>query len=316
MDIKHYSVMRREVVELLLPVAGDGLVVDATVGGGGHAELFLAGNSRLRLVGVDADSDMLAIAGDRLADYRHRTRFFCDYNDQFFARYPLGDERPAIIFFDLGLSLFHLKQFKRGFSFAGERQPLDMRLDGGAGGGMSALRLIRSSSQQQLADLIYQYGEERYSRSIARAICESRRQIHNNIDLATVIRSAVPAVYRHGTINPATRTFQALRIAVNNELERLERALTASWQLLDTGGRLAVLSFHSLEDRVVKHFIKDIMKSYQFSEKKPTSRERKKKQLPFHSKKPLRPTAEEVAENPLSRSARLRVVEKLAACYV
>lgn len=192
--------------------------------------------------------------------------------------------------------MFHYEESRRGFSFRKDEK-LDMRLN--TEQSLSAETVVNTYSEEALADVIYRYGEERYSRRIARAICEKRKEgrINSSKVLADIIYSSVPQDYRHGHIHPATRTFQALRIEVNGELGRIEPALTEALRVLRKGGRVAVITFHSLEDRIVKWTFKD--------------REKKYGDIRILTKKPVVPLDKECGENPPSRSSKLRVVEKL-----
>ena len=196
MDIVHYPVMQNEVLEYLKPQSRNGLFIDATLGEGGHSELFLSAYPELSVVGVDADPAIMAVARKRLAHFGQRMRFFNQWFNAFFKEYPLGDERPELILFDLGISVFHYEHGNRGFTFQKD-EPLDMRLGGDLE--LSAADIVNNYPVRELADLIYLYGEERYSRQIARAIVSERetRPIASAKQLADIIWYSVPETYRH-----------------------------------------------------------------------------------------------------------------------
>ena len=281
---QHRSVLAQEVLAGL-DIQPDGCYLDATVGGGGHSRLILAADPSVTLVAIDQDRDALAAAQTRLAEFGERVTFWQGN----FRDYQPGALRFNGILADLGVSSPQLDRPERGFSF---RHPgaLDMRMD--VTQELTAADLVNHGSERELADIFYHYGEERLSRRIARRIVE-RRPFQTTTDLADAIASSVPGKYRHGRIHPATRVFQALRIAVNQELEVLELLLEKAPGWLLPGGRLAIISFHSLEDRRVKHGM------------------RNHEQLQVKTKKPITASETERAENPRSRSAKLRVAERI-----
>lgn len=326
-DTIHVPVMPEEVVRYLAPPAG-GLIVDATLGEGGHSALLLDASPRAHLVGLDADATMVERAARRLAPYAGRAALRNVWFDQYFSS-ESGDERPMAVLLDLGISMYHFRMSGRGFSFAGEER-LDMRLDEAVG--LSAADIVNGWPERQIADLIFEFGEERLSRRIAAAICRERRRepIHTAHQLSEIVFSSVPVSYRHGRIHPATRTFQALRIVVNDELSRLQRVLCAAIRRLAPGGRLGVISFHSLEDRIVKQTFRAFSvgapeKQCTDADHSPMSKEGRRSgysasssvnevgvDLPVRilTKKPLVPSDQECRENPASRSAKFRVLEK------
>ena len=291
MQYVHYSVMQNEVLSFLNPGDKEALLVDCTLGEGGHSNLFLQRYPNLKVIGLDRDCRIMEKAKNRLAPYGDRFQARNIWFDEFWKNY----DGPAVdyVLFDLGISVFHYEESGRGFSFK-RSEKLDMRLD--LDGALDAAQVVNTYDEKSLADLIYNYGEERYSRRIAAAICSYRqtKQIEYTDELADIIWDAVPNEYRHRRIHPATKTFQALRIEINGELDRIEPALEGAVKALKPGGRIAVITFHSLEDRPVKWFFKN-----------------HENILEILTKKPLEPTQEECDANPPSRSAKLRVVEKL-----
>lgn len=310
MEIVHTSVLLNECLDYLAPDTENPLMVDGTLGEGGHSEAFLSAYPNLRIIGIDADVRIQARARERLAPFGDRMVFYPGWSDAFFREYPEDEKRPDRILIDLGISLFHYEKSGRGFSFRSD-EPLDMRLDPSSG--ESAADLVNRLREAELADLIYQYGEEQYSRRIARAICESRRNspFATAKSLADCVFSAVPPQYRHGRIHPATKTFQALRIAVNEELDRLPRLLNLALGVLAPGGRLGVITFHSLEDRIVKNFFRDKSKACTCPPEVPICKCGGKPQVELLTRKAVSATQEEIDRNSPSRSAHLRVVRKI-----
>ena len=310
MEIVHTSVLLNECLDLLAPEGDHPLMVDGTLGEGGHTEAFLSAFPRLRVIGVDADARIQARARERLAPFGDRVIFHLGWSDGFFRDYPEGEKKPDVILLDLGISLFHYEKSGRGFSFRSD-EPLDMRLDPSEG--ESAADLVNTLGESNLADLIYQFGEEQYSRRIARTIVEARRsaKFATARSLADCIYGAVPAQYRHGRIHPATKTFQALRIAVNGELSRLPALLDLAFRTLAPSGKLGVITFHSLEDRIVKNHFRDLAKSCICPPEVPICKCGGRPRAELLTKKGVGPTEEEIARNSPSRSARLRVVRKI-----
>jgi 16S rRNA (cytosine1402-N4)-methyltransferase len=291
----HEPVMVAETVALLEPARG-GLFVDCTVGLGGHARAILAGGAT-RLIGLDRDMTALAMAAATLADWRDRVELVhADYRELPSVLAPRGIDGIAGALADLGVSSMQFDTEGRGFSFRRD-EPLDMRMDQTQGA--TAADLIAGTGEEDLANVIFQYGEERFSRRIARGIVEARRagRIATTGQLAQIVRRAVP---RKGyqRIDPATRTFQALRIWVNRELDGLDTFLVDASRLLSSGARLAVITFHSLEDRIVKHVFRALAAAGET--------------LRVLTRKPVVPGEAEVARNPRARSAKLRAIERLA----
>ena len=315
MKEKHQPVLAEEVISMLAPASGS-LQIDATLGGGGHTERILeATDPDGRLLGLDADGAAIARVESRL-----RARF----GDRLVLRQAnfreLGDVAPAAGFgavdgmlFDLGLSSFQLADEDRGFGIR-TGGPLDMRFD--TGRGMPASALLASLDQDELAALFRRYGEEPFSGRIARAIVEARgaARIETAEDLAATVERVVPRpAGPRGRIHPATRVFQALRIAVNEELDALAEALAAAIELLRPGGRLVVLSYHSLEDRIVKRFIDAERKGCICPPSIPVCVCGRTPRLRLVTRPSLTPTDAEIATNPRARSARLRAAERVAA---
>lgn len=276
-----------------LGVAPGGLYIDATLGAGGHALAILeASQPGGRLLGIDVDPAMLAMAAQRLASYGGRaTLVEEDFRELKRLARENGFDSVQGILFDLGLSSVQLARPERGFSFR-EDGPLDMRYSPRSS--LRAADLVNHAEQRELAELLWRYGEEPRARAIARSMVR-RRPLHSTLELARVVASATRG--RRGRIHPATRTFQALRIAVNAELEALELALPQAAALLAPGGRLAVISFHSLEDRIVKEFFRGSTRG--------------QRPLSILTRKPIRPSPDEVGANPRSRSAKLRIAQRL-----
>ena len=312
MEAVHYSVLKSEVLSYLKPTRAGELFIDCTTGEGGHSEALLSAYPDIKLICLDADNNILKVAQERLAPFKGRVQFCNTWFNRFFADYPTSSQRPDKILFDLGISTYHYEKSGRGFSFRKD-EPLSMEL--GADLVVSAADMVNNYPAERLADIIYNYGEERYSRRIAKAIVEERENgaITTAAQLADVVWHAVPEGYRHGKIHPATRTFQALRIAVNGELERLPEALNKALEVLVPGGRMAVITFHSLEDRIVKNFFRDKEKDCICPDSAPRCTcGRNHRMVNIITKKPVVPSDAEIAENAASRSSKLRVAEKVA----
>ncbi|MGC8998042.1 MAG: 16S rRNA (cytosine(1402)-N(4))-methyltransferase RsmH [Candidatus Bathyarchaeia archaeon] len=294
MDL-HLPVMKNEVIRFLAPKLGEDFV-DCTVGLGGHA-LAILDRTRPsgRVLGIDADPTILERLKRKLegTDYEERLVLVCDN----FAN--LGEivkkysfRSVSGVLFDLGLSSWHLEESGRGFSFL-RNEPLDMRYSPESP--LTAEAIVNFWSLKDLWRILRVYGQERFSRRIAEEIVRSR-PLRTTVDLVMAVERATPSWYHRGRIHFATKTFQALRIAVNNELENLERALPQALDIMGNGGRLVVIAFHSLEDRIVKNFLRE---------------KAKEGVVKILTKKPVRPSKAEVAENPRARSARLRAALKV-----
>ncbi|WP_052289748.1 16S rRNA (cytosine(1402)-N(4))-methyltransferase RsmH [Scytonema millei] len=288
----HVPVLSRELIAGLAVRAG-GHYLDATVGGGGHSRLILQAAPDVKLTALDRDAAAIAAAQTQLAEFGDRVQFLRSN----FATYSPQDTTFDGIIADLGVSSYQFDTAARGFSFRHDA-PLDMRMDDRQS--LTAAEAINTWDEKKLADIFFHYGEERFSRRIARRIVE-KRPFHTTTELAAAIASAVPGAYRHGksrsqtrqkSIHPATRVFQALRIAINDELTSLENFLQLAPTWLKPGGSIIVISFHSLEDRIVKN-------AFRASEL-----------LQIITKKPLIAQTDELAQNPRSRSAKLRIATR------
>jgi len=295
MAAAHEPVMVAEVLDLLAPSRG-GLFVDCTVGLGGHSRALLEAGAD-RVLGLDRDPSALAVAREALAAFGERVELVhADYRELDRLLGERGIDGVSGTLADLGVSSMQLDEEGRGFSFRRD-EPLDMRMDRTEG--PSAADLLRDVAEGELADVIYQFGEERHSRRVARAIVRARAEtpIDTTGRLAAIVRRAVP---HHGyqRIDPATRTFQALRIWVNRELDGLDAFLERAARRLLEGARLAVITFHSLEDRIVKHTFRAIAKADE--------------QLRIVTRRPLSAADGEVERNPRARSAKLRAIERFA----
>lgn len=303
----HQPVMVEEVLELLKVQPG-GLYVDATLGGGGHSEALLRRGAKV--FGIDRDPIAVAYAKERLVSFGPN---FQGVQGNF-ADLKLLLQKSNLssvegVLFDLGVSSYQLQQSKRGFSFRDEA-PLDMRMDPSLQ--LTAGEVVNEWPEEELFRLFRSYGEERYARSIARAIARERqrRRIQTARQLADLILASLPPSARHQGIHPATRVFQALRILVNQELDNLQKALPQALEVLKPGGRLCVISYHSLEDRIVKQVFREAEHPCTCPPDLPFCVCGKKPLGKVITRKPLLPTAEEVARNPRARSARLRCFEK------
>ena len=290
MKVIHLPVMLREVVMLLKPVLG-GVYVDATVGLGGHAEEILKHIGNGRLLGIDRDEEALDMAMKRIPDNR-LTLKKGKFSDISRLAAEAGISKADGILLDLGTSMFHLKTAERGFSFL-SGEPLDMRMDREQE--ITAAYIVNKYPEKEIIRILWEYGEEKLSRKIARAVIDYRAE--KKIDTCAELSDIVYRAYRQrGKHHPATKTFQALRIAVNDELNELRKGLNEAAGILKSGGRLCVISYHSLEDRIVKNFIRD---------------GHKQGGLMMLTKKPMAPSDEEVRFNPSARSAKLRGAEKI-----
>ncbi len=304
-DLPHQPVLYKEIIHALQPHDG-GRYVDGTLGAGGHARgIMEASAPDGQLLGLDVDPQALAIARRNLAPYEHRIHLAqASYTSLSAQLAQLGWDHVDGIVLDLGASSMQFDTPERGFSFQHDA-PLDMRF--GPQAMQTAADLVNKYSERELADLIYQYGEERESRKIAKAIVKAR-PIHTTRELVTAIEAVSPR--RGDRLHPATRTFQALRIAVNEELSSIEEVLPQAVAALKPEGRFAVISFHSLEDRIVKDFFREQSKDLVNPPYERIYEEERKATLKEVNRKPIVPSDEEIKDNPRARSAKLRIVEK------
>ncbi|OBQ30388.1 MAG: ribosomal RNA small subunit methyltransferase H [Aphanizomenon flos-aquae MDT14a] len=282
-DFSHIPVLSQEVITGLNIQTG-GNYLDLTIGGGGHSRLILETAEDVKITAVDQDLDALNAAKENLSEFGNRVNFIHSN----FANYQFPENTYDGILADLGVSSYHLDNPERGFSFRNTAR-LDMRMNQQQS--LTAGDIINEWEEKELADIFFKYGEERLSRKIARRIVENR-PFNTTTELANEIAYSVPPKYRYGRIHPATRVFQALRIAVNDELKVLETLIEKAPNALIAGGKIAIISFHSLEDRIVKHGLRNLPL------------------LRILTKKPIIATEEEIKENPRSRSAKLRIAER------
>jgi 16S rRNA (cytosine1402-N4)-methyltransferase len=293
MESVHKTVLLKETIDGLNLsgnlVSGEKIVVDCTFGGGGHSREVLKRFPKVKIIALDQDKNA----------WRNNDARISFHNENFrdLDKVLKGEKIDGIIF-DLGLSSDQLENSGRGFSFMKDEPLLMTMKENPSPEDLTAIDIVNGWSEKSLADIIYGYGEERYARRIAKAIVDTRQktEIHTTFDLVKIIESAVPGMYRKGRLHFATKTFQALRIAVNDELGALQAGLEKGFNALKIGGRMLVISFHSLEDRVVKKFYKD---------------KQKKKEAILINKKIIEANAEEIKNNPRSRSAKLRILEKI-----
>ena len=307
---RHIPVLRDEVVTALVPAAGKRFL-DGTFGAGGYAAALLEA-AACTVLAIDRDPDAVARGQALAASYDGRLVLIEGrFGDMDSLARGAGAETVDGVTLDLGVSSPQIDEAERGFSFRADG-PLDMRMESA---GPSAADVVNSASEADLADIIYRFGEERYARRIARKIVLARAEgaISRTRQLAEIVRGVVPPAGRDG-VDPATRTFQALRIHVNDELGELDRGLSAAERLLSPGGRLAIVSFHSLEDRAVKSFLRDRSgRAPRASRHAPDRPSQGSPSFAEITRNPSRPSEEEVGRNPRARSARLRVAERTAA---
>ena len=309
-EFHHVSVLLQECLEGL-NIRPEGIYVDGTLGGAGHSSRIAQRLTTGRLIGIDRDPVALAAAGERLKPWKDRVTLvhsnFCEIKQ------VLSDlQIPGVdgILLDLGVSSPQLDDGQRGFSYMADA-PLDMRMNGEDA--LTAREVVNTWPQEELKRILYTYGEERYAPQIAAAICRRRGEapIETTLELVDIIRSAMPAAALREKQHPAKRSFQAIRIAVNDELGSVEKVMADAIPLLNPGGRLAVITFHSLEDRIVKNAMAEAAKGCTCPPNFPVCVCGKKPQVKLISRKPIVSGAAELAENPRARSAKLRVCEKL-----
>lgn len=311
MEFKHEPVLLNEVIEWMKPVP-DGVYCDGTLGGGGHSLAILeASGGTASLYGIDRDMNAIRAASDRLAEYSGFHAIHGNFHD---ARELLREaSSPELtgVLLDLGVSSPQLDQAERGFSYH-EDAPLDMRMDQSCG--MTAAELLNTCDERELASIIRDFGEEKWAVRIAKIICEHRqgKPFETTFDLVHAVDAAIPKnVRRKEDGHPARRTFQAIRIAVNDELKPLEQAIRDYVDLLAPGGRILIITFHSLEDRIVKHCFKNLENPCTCPPKAPICTCGKKPVVKVLAGGAVPPSEEELERNPRARSAKLRVAEKI-----
>jgi 16S rRNA (cytosine1402-N4)-methyltransferase len=294
----HKPVLKKEVVDLLSPKTDENLI-DCTLGEGGHSLAILERTgSGGKILGIDRDPEMINNFKEKIKDSEKKENFIlvCDNFANLKEIVKKNNFKTDFILLDLGFSSWHLENSKKGFSFKRE-EPLDMRYNPGEEGGLKASNIVNIFSQSEIEKILKEYGQEPFARKIALKIVEVRKKkpIESTFDLVEIIKKATPFWYQKRKIHFATLVFQALRIFVNKEIENLKMVLPDSLEILNPGGKLAIISFHSLEDRIVKNFFKE---------------KEQQKIIKILTKKPIIPSEEELKTNPRSRSAKLRVAEK------
>lgn len=297
--MEHIPVLLNETIEAL-EIKDKAVVFDGTLGGGGHALEIAKRYPNISLyMGCDLDQDAISRVEKKFTDINIPHKFF-NTNFRDVKKLVVGSGLMHIdsAMFDLGISSFQLEEAGRGFSFMRD-EPLQMTMRKGDSKDMlTAEDIVNTLDADQIANILFNYGDERYSRRIARAIVDARKEkpITTSIELAKIIEEAVPKGWKKKGIHPATKSFQAIRIAVNDELESIEEGVKDAFEILSVGGRIAVISFHSLEDRIIKHLFQNLAKEG-------------RAKIIF--KKPVPPSKDEIKNNPRSRSAKLRVIEKI-----
>lgn len=309
-EFSHRSVLLDECIEGL-NIQPDGIYVDGTAGGGGHSSEIAARLDGGKLIAIDQDETAVTVVSERLARFGERVAVvrsnFCEISD---VCRRLGVDGIDGLLLDLGVSSYQLDTPERGFSYNADA-PLDMRMDKRKS--LSAYEVVNTYEEARLKKILFEYGEERYSAAIAAAIVREREKhpIESTSQLSQLIKYAIPAFAREGGHHPAKRSFQAIRIEVNAELDVIEPAIRDAVNLLRPGGRVAIITFHSLEDRIVKQTFADLARGCDCPKSLPVCVCGKKPVLRLVNKKPILPSEEELAENPRSRSAKLRVAVKL-----
>ncbi len=298
--MSHVPVLLNESIDGLNIKAGE-TIIDATLGAGGHSsEIARRFGDTVTIVGFDLDADALKLAQKSIKDAGGKLiPIQANFRTMNTACKKNGVDHVDAVLFDYGISSMEIGESGRGFSFKFD-EPLLMTLQNPIESDtLTASDVVNSTRENELADIIFKYGEESFSRQIAKAIVTARRRkkIETTFELVDIVKNAVPGFYRNGRINPATKTFQALRIYVNDELGAIEEGLTSAWKILSPGGRIATITFHSLEDRIVKNYFKKLAKEEKVGE--------------LITKKPIVPKREEVILNPRCRSAKLRIIKKI-----
>ena len=310
MEFKHYSVMLSETVDGLL-VKPSGIYADGTLGGGGHSHEILSRADDVKLIGIDQDKEAIAAASKRLAEFDGQVTYV---NDNFRNVYNILEnldiEEIDGMVLDLGVSSYQLDNKDRGFSYM-QDAPLDMRMN--SDGEKTAYDVLNTYSENELADIFFRFGEEKWSKRIAQFICERRKvkPLETTFELTDVIKAAIPQAARRDVAHPEKRVFQAVRIEVNGELDILKNAVCDIVKKLKKGGRLSIITFHSLEDRIIKQTFSELASGCTCPKDFPVCVCGNKPQVKIITKKPILPSAEELEQNSRSKSAKLRICEKL-----
>lgn len=311
-NVLHIPVLLAETLGFLEPAARGGVFVDCTLGMGGHAQAILESAASVSVIGIDRDPEAIEKAGERLKEFGARFRFVhADFREIKTVLEKIGEIQVAGVLADLGVSSWQLDAPERGFSFRFDA-PLDMRMNAESNE-PTAAQLLETLSEEEIANIIYEYGEERFSRRIARRIIEKRENgepLETTDQLAELVAKAVKAG-RHERIHPATRTFQALRIAVNRELENLDLFLRDAVDVLEPNGKLAVISFHSLEDRIVKRTFRKLAGACECSARLPICQCGAVRKVEILTNRPIVSSESEMQLNPRARSAKLRVCRRI-----
>ena len=310
MEFNHVSVLLNECLEAL-NIKENGIYVDGTLGGAGHSsEILKRLSNEGRLIGIDQDTDALKAAKERLKDYSNVTFVHSNFSNIENVLNNLNIDGVDGILMDLGVSSYQLDEGERGFSYMKDA-PLDMRMN--RENDFSAYNVVNEYSEEDLYRIIRDYGEEKFAKRIASFIVENRQEknIETTLELVEIIKNAIPAKARREGPHPAKRTFQAIRIEVNSELSILNKTIEDGVEKLNKGGRMAIITFHSLEDRIVKNKFRDLAVSCRCPKEFPVCVCGEKAKVKIISRKAIEPTKEEVEVNPRSRSAKLRVIEKL-----
>lgn len=310
MEFKHISVLLNECIEGL-NIKEDGIYVDGTLGGAGHSsEIIKNLCERGRLIGIDQDKDALKAAKEKLKDYNNVTFVHSNFYNIENILHDLNIAGVDGILMDLGVSSYQLDNGERGFSYM-QDAPLDMRMN--RENSLSAYEVINSYSEEDLFRIIKDYGEEKFAKRIANFIINKRKEknIESTLELVDVIKAAIPAKARREGPHPAKRTFQAIRIEVNKELEIIEKTIRDGVERLNVGGRMAIITFHSLEDRIVKTVYKNLANPCTCPSSFPVCVCNKKPIVKIITRKPIEASKEELDYNPRSRSAKLRIIEKV-----
>jgi len=309
-DFKHVSVLLKETIEGL-NIKADGIYVDGTLGGGGHSEEILKHLDTGKLIGIDQDENALKAASERLASYGDKfIAVRSNFSDIKKVLDDLGIDRIDGMMMDLGVSSHQLDEAERGFSYRFDA-PLDMRMDQRQA--LDAYEVVNTYTEDELNEVIKKYGEENWARRIAQFICEARQEqpVKTTQELVDLIYKAIPAGARREGGHPAKRTFQAIRIEVNNELEILKETISDITSVLNKNGRIAVITFHSLEDRLIKHAFKDLAQGCICPPEIPMCMCNNKPKIKIITRKPTLPSTEELEHNARSKSAKLRVAKKI-----